>query len=322
MKGRTVSQIRHFWHNCNIWRGVRGTCKSPLYDQGGLNPYFPERGERHVFLRGGGKVPPFLEGGVGGIYILNYIPLLPDDAVFPHPGAKGAGIEAKEYCSAFFPLDSPTDLLEYIEDVILFEQGESLDLTTCLFFCLPERIEAVQYLQRIPLADDYRPLDDAFQLTHVAGPAVFLKCTHGLLGDGLYLLADLGVEFGDKIINEQRDVLFALPEQRHGDGEHIEPVVKVFAKFAVLDLFFQIPVSRRNDPYINFYSAGTAQSLKLAVLNDPEELALQLQRHLADFVKEDSAAVGQFKTPDLPGVRAGERTPFPPEELTLYQCRR
>ena len=51
-------------------------------------------------------------------------------------------------------------------------------------------------------------------------------------------------------------------------------------------------------------------------------LHLQFQRHLADFVEEDGAAVGQLEAADLPGIGPGERTLFPAEELAFDQGRR
>ena len=85
------------------------------------------------------------------------------------------------------------------------------------------------------------------------------------------------------MIDEQRDVFRALPEWGDGDGEYIEPVEEVFPEPALLDLFLQVPVAGSDDAYIDLDGAGTAQPLELAVLNDPEQLALQLQRHLADL---------------------------------------
>src|SRR5450631_1424671 len=124
------------------------------------------------------------------------------------------------------------------------------------------------------------------------------------------------------MIDEQRDVLLALPEWGDRDGENVEPVEQVFPESAVLDLFLQVPVGGRDDPYVGLNGAGTAQPLKLAVLDDPEQFGLQLQRHLADFVEEYGAAVGQLEAPDLPGIRPGEGTLFPPEELAFHQGRR
>src|SRR5664279_2470816 len=124
------------------------------------------------------------------------------------------------------------------------------------------------------------------------------------------------------MIDEQRDVFLALSERRDRNREYIKPVEQVFPEPPALDLFLQVPVAGRDDPYIDLGSAGAPQPFKLAVLNDPEQLALQLQRHLADFVEEYGAAVGQLETPDLPGISPGERTLFPTEELAFDEVRR
>jgi len=42
--------------------------------------------------------------------------LLAGDTVFAHPGAKRAGVEAKEQRCSVFPLDSPTGCLEHLAD--------------------------------------------------------------------------------------------------------------------------------------------------------------------------------------------------------------
>jgi hypothetical protein len=67
-------------------------------------------------------------------------------AVFPHPGAKSAGVKTKDYCCPGFPLDSPTGFLEHLKDVVLFQLGKGFDILPCLFPCLPESIKPVQYL--------------------------------------------------------------------------------------------------------------------------------------------------------------------------------
>jgi hypothetical protein len=41
-----------------------------------------------------------------------------------------------------------------------------------------------------------------------------------------------------------------------------------------VDLFLQVTIAGRDDPYIDLDVSGAAQSLELAVLNDPEQLAL------------------------------------------------
>jgi hypothetical protein len=118
--------------------------------------------------------------GEADILVIHVILLLSDDAVYPHPGAKGAGVETKQQRCAVCPLDSPSGFLEHLEDMVVFQLVEGFDLLPCRIRGLPERIEVVQHLQCAPLAVDYRPHDDTFQLPHVAGPVVFLKCVQGV----------------------------------------------------------------------------------------------------------------------------------------------
>src|SRR6185369_432440 len=113
------------------------------------------------------------------------------------------------------------------------------------------------------------------------------------------------------MIDQRGDIFLALPEWRHRDGKNIEPVEQVFPESAVLYLFLKIPVGSCNNPHIGLDVAWAPQSFKLAVLNDPEQFALQFHRDVADFIEEYGTAVGQLETSDLPGIGPGVRTPFP-----------
>ena len=43
-----------------------------------------------------------------------------EDAVFPHPGTKRAGVETKEERCPVFALNAPPGFLEDLQDVVLF----------------------------------------------------------------------------------------------------------------------------------------------------------------------------------------------------------
>ena len=160
--------------------------------------------------------------------------LLTADAILPDPGAQRAGIETEEHRRPVLPLDAPPGFLEHLENVVLFQSDEGLDVLAGQFPFLAERVEPVHDLERGPLAGDDRPLDDTFQLPHVAGPVVFLEDIHDLFGHGLDLLAHLLVEGADKVLDEQRDVFHALPQGGDRDREHVEPVEQVFPEPAAL----------------------------------------------------------------------------------------
>src|SRR5262249_24795471 len=59
--------------------------------------------------------------------------------------------------------------------------------------------------------------------------------------------------------------------------------------------------------------------LELLLLQDAEQLGLQLQRDVADFVQEERSLVGQLETTSLRADGAGEGALLVTEQLTLQQ---
>ena len=62
-----------------------------------------------------------------------------------------------------------------------------------------------------------------------------------------------------------------------------------------------------------------ADLFDLPLLNQAQDADLQLQRHLADFVQQDGAAVGHLDFALLVSQRAGERTLHVTEQLRFQQ---
>src|ERR1043166_3117325 len=212
------------------------------------------------------------------------------DAVFPDPAAQGAGVETEKYRGPGFPLDSPAGLPEHLSDMVALHLARGLEVLPGLLAGRRGCLEPVQDPERGALAGDHRPLDDALQLTHVAGPVVLLELIQGLFLHGFELSPDLLVELGDEETDQQRDVFLALPERRDRDGENIETVEQVLPELPLADLFLQVAVGGGDDPHVDFDRAGITQSLELAFLDDPEQPGLQLQGHLADLVEQYGAA--------------------------------
>ena len=80
-------------------------------------------------------------------------------------------------------------------------------------------------------------------------------------------------------------------------------------------------VGRGNYAHVNLYGAGTSKPFKLAILDDSQQLGLQLQRQLADLVQKKGGAVGDFESPYLPGVRAGECPLMDSQMSFSFECR-
>src|SRR5205085_10801250 len=125
--------------------------------------------------------------------------------------------------------------------------------------------------------------------------------------------------FLDEVARGQRYVLAPLPEWWNMQRKNMQPIVKIRAEFALLHHCFRIPVGGGYQAGIGPDCATAADALELLVLNCPQQLRLEFQRHLADLVKEKRSVVRQFEAPDLLRHGSGERAPLVPEQLTLEE---
>ena len=111
------------------------------------------------------------------------------------------------------------------------------------------------------------------------------------------------------MIYEQRQVFAPVSERRYDDWNYVQAIVQILTKIVFGNLFFQVSIRSRNHPDVNCDFSGSTDRAKAAFLQHSEEFDLHGQRHLADFVEKDGAAIGNFKQAALVLVRAGER-PF------------
>src|SRR4051794_11781399 len=122
--------------------------------------------------------------------------------------------------------------------------------------------------------------------------------------------------------DQQGDVFGALAQGRDTDGEDVEAVVQVRAELLVGDEGFEIAIGRGDEPGVGAQGAGGAETLELPLLEDAEELRLEFERHFADFVEEDGAAIGELEAADALRDGAGEGAALVSEELAFEQSRR
>jgi hypothetical protein len=111
-------------------------------------------------------------------------------------------------------------------------------------------------------------------------------------------------------------------QRRLVDAQHAEPVIEVRAEASGLDRAVEIDVRRGDDPHVDRNRFLPAETLDLPFLQEPQQARLALDRHVADFVEEQRAAVRRLDPPGAPLVRAGERAALVAEQLGLQQMMR
>ena len=111
-------------------------------------------------------------------------------------------------------------------------------------------------------------------------------------------------------------------QRRQRDGIDGQPIVEVLAEAPGLDLRHQVAVGGGDDAHVGVLRAHLADALVAPLLQHAQQLALQLQRQLADLVEEQRAAVGGLEAPHAIARRARKRAAHVAEQLALRQLAR
>ena len=106
------------------------------------------------------------------------------------------------------------------------------------------------------------------------------------------------------------------------DGHHLQAVVEVLPEASALQRAFEVAVGRGDDAHVDRDRLAAAQPLDAAFLQQPQDLGLDAEGHVADLVEEDRSAVRLLDLAHPAVGRPGERPLFEPEELAFQQVLR
>ena len=106
---------------------------------------------------------------------------------------------------------------------------------------------------------------------------------------------DFGAYTGKKVVREHGYVARTISQRRQMEGDDVQTVVQVLTEGPGLDSRPQVTIRRGQDPKVNGDRARTADALQLALLQDPQQLALERVRKLADFVEEHRSSLGELE---------------------------
>jgi hypothetical protein len=101
--------------------------------------------------------------------------------------------------------------------------------------------------------------------------------------------------------------------------KYIEPIEKVLTKLSALRHPRKIFVRGRDDPHINQHRPVPPDTFYFLLLKNPEELRLQMEGYVTDFIQEHGSSIGIFELADTKLLRTGEGTFLMTEQLALEQ---
>ena len=121
------------------------------------------------------------------------------------------------------------------------------------------------------------------------------------------------------MLREERDVVLPLAQRRRADGDDVQAIEEILAEAAGADFLGEVLVRRGDHAHVDLDDGGRADRLDFPFLQHAQHLGLRAQRHVADLVEEDRAAVRGDELAGLFADRAGERSLLMPEQLRLDQ---
>src|SRR5690348_8188618 len=91
----------------------------------------------------------------------------------------------------------------------------------------------------------------------------------------------------DKMVRKQRGVALSFPERWNIDHYLAEPIKEIFSKKPCLEQLIKVAVSSTDNANIHGDLASSAEPLESSLLKETEELCLERQRHIADFIEKE-----------------------------------
>ena len=160
------------------------------------------------------------------------------------------------------------------------------------------------------------------QLAHIAGPVVCAQRLARGRGHALGRHAELGAGLGQEVLGQARHVAATLAQRRQLQAHHVQAMQQVGAETAGLHQAFQVLVGGGDHAHVHADQLAPADAKELALGQHAQQARLQRQRHVADLVQEQRAAIGLFEAADVSPLRTGERASLMAEQLALQQLGR
>ena len=132
-----------------------------------------------------------------------------------------------------------------------------------------------------------RETQGVVQLPDVARPVVVAKTGHHFIGHPQPPPFGLDLEQG---VDQTRQVI-ALAQRRQGYGEAVDTVVQVLAEAPCGNLLAQVAVGCAHQRDVDRRGARATNRGNASLLQHAQQAGLQLERHVADFVEEQGAAI-------------------------------
>ena len=188
--------------------------------------------------------------------------------------------------------------------------------------CLDLRRQVSGGEGRIRFRHRNHPVDFVRELPDVPRPRIEDQVFQRFVAECQAALALLLGIASNVVLDQGRDFFTALAQRRHSQPDDVEAVEEVFAEASLRDQLLEIGVGRGDDADVHLDRMGLAERVDLVGLEKAEQLRLQVDRQIRDFVEKQRAPFRRADDAGEGGIGAGERAAAVAEQLALEHVAR
>src|SRR5690242_11653268 len=118
------------------------------------------------------------------------------------------------------------------------------------------------------LGQNHCALHGVLKFAHISRPAIREESSPRRIRKARDLDSMFAHKTSQKMFREQKDILNAFAQRGHVHRKHVEPIIKVLAKLALLDVADQVAIRSGDDAHVDLDRAAAADALKLALLQN------------------------------------------------------
>ena len=93
-------------------------------------------------------------------------------------------------------------------------------------------------------------------------------------------------EFFDEVFHQQWNIGFPLAQGGNPDGEDVQSIIQIRAKFLLLHHLPQILIGGGDDAHVNRNGTPASQPFDLLFLEYAKKFGLQFERKISDFIQK------------------------------------
>ena len=164
-----------------------------------------------------------------------------------------------------------------------------------------------------------RPGDHVLEFPDVAGPTIALQDAQCLRSEVVHLFARFLAHQFQEMAGQDGDVGHATAQGWQFDVNHVDSVVKIFAKATLGHSLGEILVRRQDGAGVDALRLGASNRFEFQVLQDAEHFDLHARRSRGNLVQEQRAVIRLLKLTDFIRRRPGERPSHMAKQLAFQQ---